>query len=74
MTPQTPDDVVEALDRLDEIHACWIAVSDLLCPCGGQQCDLHIVSRAELSTLTHLLVTEEARALTKLRGREVAHT
>jgi len=61
----------EAIDRLEEIHACWAAVSDLLCPCGARQCDLHIVSRESLSTLTRLLCEQEARALTQLRETEV---
>jgi hypothetical protein len=62
--PTQPTDVVEALDRLDELHACWSALGDLITP----ERDLHAVDRDNLAVLFSLLQRETDAARDRVRA------
>jgi len=55
----------EALERLDETVDSWAAVNDLICPVTPG-CDLHLVNRSHLHSLTTLVLREQRTALQQL--------
>lgn len=61
-TPLRTGSVIDALDRIDEINACFEAVGDLMNP----EPDLHAVNRDKQSILLAMLARELAAGLGQL--------
>jgi len=60
-----PSPSSEALERLNEIADAWSGLNDLLCPVTPG-CDLHLVNRSHLHSLTTLVLREQRTALQQL--------